>query len=796
MLKNHLLITLRNLFKNKLYIFINVVGMGIAIACCIIAYFNYDHNASFDENQANAESIYRIGSVREFQNELTEYGYAPIGLGNAIRQNVKDVDEVVRYSPPEGSNFRIGENLLHANIIFVDPPLFKLFTFDFVEGRGDIADRSSICISDELAARFFGNEQAVGKHLVQMLDSGRTKDFVVTGVFKKQPSNSSFYDGEAYAHYDHHFDGGLDPKFNENGWYYRVTLFAQINDPAKVPAVQEQLKSYVDNNNKVREDFIIKYFLVEPFVGMAVRDTYADKQGCWTQDGSPLAAVMGVGLMGILVLLIACFNLTNTIVAISSRRLKEIGIRKVMGSARRHLIFQFIGETFVICFLALVVGYVLCELWLLPAFNNMWTDFDLRTDYWGKPNFLIFLLLTLVLTSLLAGSYPSFYISRFQPTTILKGTLKFGGASLFMRILLCTQFAISLAGIVSSFAFVDNAAYQRDFDLGFNRDGVVYTFVNGRSEFETYRNALAGNEQITAIAGTKSHLFSSWMNDPIKHEDKEIEVSFLDIGADYLSTVGVTLTQGRNFEPESETDRRESVIITEDLAKQLGMSQPIGAEIIWSDTVRYYVIGVVKDIYNKALWRKFDPILFRYAPKEDVTHILVKAPTDKLVAVNKYMEDKWKEIFPNRLYESRYMNEELVEADSVNKNLVTMFAFLGVVAMLLSATGLFTLVSLNIIRKMKEIGVRKVLGASTGNITGVVNREFIIVVSIAIAIGSVLGWYLSMALMQGIWKYYQSVSIASIISSAAILLFACITSVGYKVYTTTKLNPARVLRTE
>ncbi|MEJ1236542.1 ABC transporter permease [Chryseolinea sp. T2] len=795
MIRNYLLITFRSLFKNKLYIFINVLGMGIAIACCIIAYFNYDHNASFDENHANASTIYRVGAVREFQNELTEHGYAPIGLGNAIRQNVKEVDEVVRYSPAEGSNFRIGDELLHADVNFVDPSFFKLFTFEFTGGAGDISDRSNICISSELATKFFGSDNAVGKHLVQMLDSGKTRDYIVAGVFKKQPSNSSFY-GEAYAHYDLSFDGESDPRFNENGWYYRTTLFVQINDPSKVSLVQERLKGYVENNNRIREDFIIKYFLVEPFVGMGVRDSYSDKQGVWTRNGSPLAAVLGVVSMGVLVLLIACFNLTNTIVAISSRRLKEIGIRKVMGSARRHLIFQFIGETFVICFLALIVGFVLAELWLMPAFNKLWSDFELHTDYWGRPNFVIFLIVTLVITSLLAGSYPAFYISRFQPTTILKGTLKFGGANLFMRMLLCIQFALSLAGIVCSFAFVDNAAYQRDFDLGFNRDGIVYTYVNGRSEFETFRNSLADNDDITAMAGTQSHLFSQWLSDPIKHEDKEIEVSILDVGEDYLPTVGITLTQGRNFQSESANDRRESVIITEDLAKQLELSQPLGAEITWSDTVKYYVVGVVKDIYNKALWRKFDPILFRYAPRDNVRHILVKAPTDKLVNVNKYMESKWKELFPNRMYEGQYMDEEMVEADTVNKNLVTMFAFLGAVAMLLSATGLFTLVSLNIIKKMKEIGVRKVLGASTGNITGVVNREFLIVLGIATALGSVLGWYLSIALMQGIWKYYQSVSVASIIISASILLMASVVSVGYKVYTTTRLNPARVLRTE
>ena len=174
----------------------------------------------------------------------------------------------------------------------------------------------------------------------------------------------------------------------------------------------------------------------------------------------------------------------------------------------------------------------------------------------------------------------------------------------------------------------------------------------------------------------------------------------------------------------------------------------------------------------------------------------MKAQTDKLVEVNKYMEAKWKEIFPNRLYEGKFMDEELVEADAANKNLVTMFGFLGVVAMLLSATGLFTLVSLNIIKKMKEIGVRKVLGASTGNITKVINREFVIILMIATIAGSAMGWYLSMALMQGIWKYYQSVSTTSIAISAMILFAASALSIGYKVYSTTRLNPANVLRSE
>ncbi len=794
MLKNQLLITLRNMMKNKLYLFINIFGMGIAIACCIIGFFNYDFNASFDQNHKNASTIYRVGSVRKFQNELTAFGYAPVALGNAIKQNVPDVDEVIRYTP-EGGNFRVKTELFSSDINYVDPTFFKLFTFEFIEGNGDLKDRSEICISDELAIKYFGQEKALGKPLTQMLDSGKTKEYVVAGVFKKQPNNSSF-NGQAYSHYDNTFEFDGTPGYDENSWRYRNTLFVQIKDPSRVASVQEQIKSYAENNNKIREDFIIDHFLVESFDGMAVRDSYNDKNGTWTQGGSPLAAVVGIGLMGIFVLLIAIFNLTNTAIAISSRRLKEIGIRKVMGSTRKHLIIQFIGETALICFLALVVGVLIEKLFLMPAFNKLWPEFNLTADYFGRPNFMIFMVLTLIFTSLLAGSYPAFYISRFQPTSILKGTLKFGGTNYFTRILLCLQFAISLAGIVCSFAFTDNATFQRDFDMGFARKGIVFTNVNGRSEFETYRNALAENPDIVSITGTQNHLYRSGFNDPIKHEDKEIEVNIMDVSADYLQALDIKLKEGRNFELDSETDRKESVIITEGLARKFGLTQPIGKEIVWMDSVKYFVVGVVQDIYNNGLWEQMEPIMFRYASKDNVNHILVKVPADKLIATNQFMEARWKEIFPDKMYDGNYMDEEMVEADTVNNNLVKMFVFLGVVALMLSVTGLFTLVSLNIIKKMKEIGVRKVLGASVGNITKVINKEFAIILLFSCVMGGALGWWMSAMLMESIWDYYQKVTITSMIISAAILLIASALSIGYKIYKTTRLNPAHVLRDE
>jgi putative ABC transport system permease protein len=793
MIRNYLLITLRSMLKNKLFISINVLGMAISIASCIVAYFNYDFNRRFDWNHTNAGTIYRVSSIREFQNHRTKFGHAPMALGGAIRENIKDIDEVVRYTPG-GGNFRVGDELFNSDITFLDPGFFKIFTYEFIDGRGDITDKSKVCISDRLAEKFFGDVHVVGKTVTQVLDSGKLRQYEISGVFKQQPSNSSFY-AELITNFDNQFDnpGGA---YNENSWYYRATVFVQVKDPSRLATIADQLKTYTENNNKVREDFIIKEFQLQPFVGMAVSDSYNDVPGTWTRDGSPLAAVIGIGTMGILILLISCFNLTNTSIAISSRRLKEIGIRKVMGSMRKHLIYQYIGETMVICLLSLVVGTALAEWVLIPAFNQLWPELKITVDYIGHPGFTVFLVATLIFTGILAGSYPAFYISKFEATTILKGTQKFGGANWFTLVLLGMQLMISLIGIVSSFAFIENATFQRDFDMGFDKKGVVFTYVANRSEYDTYRNLLLENNDIISIAPSKHHLYSSAFNDPIKHEDKEIEADIMDVGEDYVKTVGLTITAGRDFVTDSDTDRKESVIITEGLAGKFGMTDPIGKEIIWADTVHYYVVGVVKDLYTNGLWEQMDPVMLRYGKKEDVTHILVSAPAAKLNDVNKFMEAKWKELFPDKLYNGRLMDEELSEANTVNNNIVKMFVFLGIVALILSATGLFTLLSLNIIKRMKEIGVRKVLGASAANISRVINTVFGITLLVACFAGAAGGYYLSAMLMSSIWDYYLPATLGTMLISAGILIAVCVVSVSYKIYTTVRLNPAMVLRDE
>lgn len=794
MIKNFLLITFRSMMKNKLYLFINIMGMSIAIACCIVGYFNYDFNASFDEIHLNREKVYRVNSIREFQNERTKFAVVPMALGNAMRQNSGDVREVICYAPG-GGNFRIGQELFDMGLAFTDTGFFKTFTFEFLEGNGNLTDKSNIVINDETARKYFGSESALGKSLVQVLDSGKTKQFTITGVFKRPPVNSSF-DDDAFTNFHNQFEN-RQSDFTENSWRYRTTLFVTVDDPNRISAIEAQIKPLTENNNKIREDFIIRDFQLESMVGMGVSDSYNNTPASWTREASPLAAVLGVGVMGIFVLLIACFNLTNTAIAISSRRLKEIGIRKVMGSQRKHLITQFIGETMMVCLVALLLGMVVAEFALIPAFNNLWPDLKLQANYLDKPNFLIFMGATLVFTGFLAGAYPAFYISKFQPVSILKGKLKFGGNNGVTYVLLTLQFVISLCGIVCSLAFTDNAVYQRDFDLGFDKKGVVYSYVNNRSEYETYRNALLANPDVKSVGGALHHFGGNWFSDPIKSTDgKEIEVDILEVGDDYVKTIDLKITEGRDFTKDSETDRKESVLISEALRSKMGWDKPIGKEIIWLDTVKLYVVGVFKDVYSRGLWEPIEPTMLRYAAQDKVNFITVSAPIDKIKSVNTFMEAKWKEIFPDRLYNGRLMDENLARANVVNNNILKMFIFLGVVALLLSATGLFTLVSLNIIKKMKEIGVRKVLGASVGNISRIINQQFMIVLGVACILGCVLGYFMAGALMSSIWTYYQNATTLTFILACLILLTCSVLSIAYKVYKTTQLNPSRVLKEE
>jgi putative ABC transport system permease protein len=800
MIKNYFLITLRNVAKNKLFIIINVFGMGIAIACCVVAYLNWEYTATWDATQLNAKQIYRVQFYREFQGKRDRYGMAPMPLGNHVKQNFKEVSKVVRYMPAY-SDIRIGEEVFGTSIAFVDSAFFDLFTYEWKYGAfSALHDKSNVVISDEVARKYFNEENVVGRTITQIVlgkdGVRRPKEFTVGAVYRQLPANSSFrFDIATY--FDNYWDINLDPDQHEASWKRWNTLFLEIKNPGSVAAVTQQLQNYIEPQNKAREDFKINEYYLENFDGMMARNrTQPRVNSDWLRGGIPSEAVTVPAIMAAMLLLLACFNFTNTSIAISSKRLKEIGIRKVMGGMRSQLIAQFLGENLLLCLFGLMAGLLMAE-WLVPAYDSLWPWLELHLNYAENIGFIAFLVGLLIITALIAGGYPSFYVTSFEPVSILKGTARFGGTNWFTRILLGGQFVISLLSIIMGVAFYQNGEYQKNYDLGFAKQGVISVWVNNEGAFNTYRDALSSNKDIELIAGTRHHIANSWYNDPVKYESIEREVDIFDLGDHYFDVMDMKLVAGRNFIKDSGTDRKESVLVTEELVKQFGWTDnPIGKRLVWMDTVQLYVVGVIRNVYARALWQPIQPLMIRYTSPDKYQQLVIKTDPKKINAVNEFMEAKYKEVFPNTVYNGQLIDQELQETNDINKNVVTMFSFLGFFAALMTGIGMFSLVSLNIVKKMKEIGVRKVLGASLMNIVGVINMEFVINLGIATVIGGTLGYLMADSLMDSIWEYYRKMGVVTLTISVLAMVMVALVAVGYKTVSTASLNPTKTLRDE
>jgi putative ABC transport system permease protein len=793
MIKNYFLITFRSILKNKVFILINVFGMGIAIACCIVGYLGLEYDADFDAIHKNRDHVYRVSAIREFENKFTRFGKTALPLGEIVDKTFSDVNASSRYVH-SWSNFKLEDELFAANLTYVDPEFFELFTFDFVSGSASaLKDKTSVFISEDVSARLFHSPQeAIGKTMKQVYGTA-LKEVKIAGVFREPPMNSSFYKkgGEAFMNFENAKDEHAT--LRDDNWEKECTLFVQINDASRIKAAHQQLQAYIANNNKAREDFQVSEFTLDPFSTMAHRDR-ADETQAETWGAPPLSAITGSAIMAVLILLIACFNLTNTAIAISSRRLKEIGLRKVMGSKRSQLVIQFLSETTFICLIALFAGLAMGDL-LIQGWNLI-TAGNIHITPHYTPSFLVFLLGVLLFAGVIAGSYPAFYISKFNPINILKGKVQFGSNSNFTRVLLGLQFAISLITIVSAIGFLQNANYQKNYDLGFDIRGSVIAWVNNKSEFETYRNALAENPNILSIAGASNGIFSTKIHEPVTYQSKQAEVDIIAVGDNYLKTMDLKLLAGRDFLKDSETDKKESIIVTQKMATLFGWSDPVGKEVIWKDSVKLFVVGVVKDVYTQGLWHELEPMMIRYVLPDQYSQMVVSTKAKNVASVNAFMSTQWNRTFPNRLYNGYMLSTNLQRVTDLGMSIVYGYGFLGSVALLLSVTGLFSLVSLNIVKRMKEIGVRKVLGASMANITRVINMEFIIILTVAAVLGSWAGFAWSSVIMGSIWKYYQGVNTLTIIFSVSVLFIVSFMVIGYKIFAVANMDPVKTLRDE
>jgi putative ABC transport system permease protein len=791
MFKNYLLVTFRNLLKNRIFTIINIFGLGIALSVCIVAFFNHMFNYEFDRFNKNFNEIYRVTSFRDMQGREQEYGIVPATLGLEIKKDIPGIEKAARLMRT-GSPVKIGENVFPAQVSYIDPEFLDIFTFTLIYGdKKAVAGQGNVLVSETMSKTLFGNEYPVGKTISIVNDQNKEYTFTVGGVFTDMPDNSSFRI-DVLSHFDNFL---LMWNLNDADWKFMTTvLFVQIPNKSLLASISDGLKSYLPVQNRAREDFRINRFSLVP-----LKEVGSNTRNIWSSGLFPSlhpAALVAPSVMALFILLIACLNFANTSIATFSRRLKEIGLRKTFGGQRRQLVAQFMFETFIICFLALLVGIAFSSV-LVPAYSNLWAYMSIELTFSRYGFFWIFLVLLLLVTGFVAGVYPAMYISSFSPVNVLRGTSLFKGSGRLSSVLLALQFTISVMSLVMGIVFARNADYQRTLDLGYDRDKLIVVPVNGEF-FTSLRNEIISNPKVISAEGTMNHLGWGSYRRPVKDAEKQLEVDVMDIGPEYAQTTGLRLKEGRFFEKSRVSADREngSIIVNQKLVKNFGWNEGVGKAITLYDTTTLRIIGVVEDFYINGVWEEIEPAMLRLAGSDHYNVLVVRAKPEDLPGVLDFIGQKWKSLGTNQIFGGRLQEDLMQEEKDINGSILKVNVFLAIVATLLSLIGMFNLVSLDIIRRTKEVGIRKIQGASVSVIMYLISRKFLIVLLIASILGCAGGYYMSVALMDSIWDYFVGIGPGILLSAALIMIFATLLTLSLRITRAAMKNPVESLRYE
>jgi ABC-type antimicrobial peptide transport system permease subunit len=791
MFRNYLLVTFRNLWKNKIFTLINIFGLGIALAICIVAFFNHMFNYEFDRTHENFNEIYRITCFRDMQGREQEYGVVPATLGLQIEKDIPGIDNSARLMRT-GSPVKIGDKIFPAQVIYADPGFLDIFTFPLKYGdKASLASQGNVLLSEKMSKTLFGGEFPVGKNISVVNDQNKEFTYTVSGVFTDLPENSSFRI-DILSHFDNFL---LMWNVKDADWNLMTTvLFVQIRDKSLISSVSSGLRSYLPVQNRVREDFRINRFSLVPLKDVGSNTRNIRSSGLFPSLHP--AALIAPPVMAILILLIACFNFANTSIATFSKRLKEIGLRKTFGGLRRQLVTQFMVETLIICFLALIVGLALAS-FLVPAYSNLWAYMSIELTFSKYEFFWIFLILLLFLTGFVAGVYPAIHVSSFRPVDVLKGASPFHRSGSLSSILLALQFTISVMSLVMGITFARNAIYQKSLDLGYDRDKLIVVPVPAAS-YTAYRNEIIDNPKVIAAGGTWEHIGWGGYRRPVKDAEKQLEVDVLDIGSEYAQTMGLRLVNGRFFDKErAEADRANaSIIVNQKLVKDFAWGEAVGKTITLYDTTILTVIGVVKDFFTSGVWEKIEPAILRLSGSSEFGIMAVRTNSEDIPAVLDFLGNKWKELETNQIFTGRTQEDTMQEEKDINGSILKVVVFLAIIASLLSLIGMYNLVSLDIIHRTKEVGIRKIQGAPVPLIMYLVSKKFIIILIIASILGCAGGFYMSLKLMDSIWDYFVQIGAGILMSAALIMIIATMSTLSFKIIRAAMKNPVESLRYE
>ncbi|MFN8353341.1 MAG: ABC transporter permease [Spirosomataceae bacterium] len=785
MFKNYLKIAFRNLLKNKLFSFINIMGLALGMTCSLLIMLWVQDELEVDHFHKNGSRLYRVMENQHYTGVINTFASTPGVLAENI---VKDFPEIVNASQmlwEEEPLFTVGTTFEKEKGRYVQADFLKMFSFELEKGdpRTALKRPDGVVISKKLAEKYFKNQDPIGK----IIRIDNRDDAMVTGVLKDLPANSSLK-FDFLMSYDRWLKTNEWAKeWGNNG----PRCFVMLHPSASIDKVNTKIKNYIKTKNKNSN---VELFLQNYGDSYLYSNWEAGKQ-----NGGRIEYVKIFSVVAVFILLIACINFMNLATARSVKRAKEVGVRKVVGAYRSSLMGQFIGESILITVFALLFSLLFVQL-MLPTFNDL-TEKHLAFNFANPSVWLILLGLT-VITGIVAGSYPALFMSSLNPVVVLKGALKFKpGATYFRKGLVVFQFGLSIMLILGMIVIYRQIQFIQTKNLGYDRENLLYMPLEGdiAKTFKSFKSELqnqAGIKAITCAQSDPLEVGSSTMGVkwPGKDTTQQILFSQNSVSYDYIKTMGIKLLSGRDFGAEFGTDT-SNYIINEAAAKKMGYKDPVGKEMTMWDK-KGTIIGLMKDFHHNSLHVAIEPLILRLQPQnENWGTILIRTQAGKTPAAIANIEKIYKKFNPQFPFKYAFTDQEFADrykSENVVSKLATYFAIL---AIFISCLGLFGLAAFTAEQRTKEIGIRKVMGASVSNLVGMLSKDFIQLVLIAAVIAFPIAWYF---LSNWLEKYAYRIEfewwyfvVAGILAVAIALL-----TVSYQAVRAALINPVRSLKTE
>ena len=795
MFRNYIKIAWRNIAKNKLYSIINILGLSLGIAVCLLITLFVKDEFSFDQYQKQKNEIYRLViDERSSNSESFKYGDTGLHAGNVFSKQLPEITRMVRIKS-EFFNIKHpnGTEVMAQEASHVDSSFFNIFNADFIAGSPfkALSQPNFIVISEKVAKLFFGNDNAINKTLAIEVD-GAFKNFLVKGVSRNSPQNSTVQI-ELLMPFDY-------TKNTDNFWMnsYLNTFFNIKNSTnlAQLELKMNQIyaREAKDELAKAKKEW--KYdskttYKLQPFLQMHLSRDYRAQNGLKSSSNTTLSLVLGG--MALFILLIACINFVNITTSHAIQRSKEIGIRKVIGGERKQLIYQFLGESFILN----LIAFLLALLWVqlaLPSFNDL-SSKALAFEYLFDIKLISYFIGIFLLTGFLAGFYPAIILSGLQPADTLYGRFKLSGKNYLQKSLLVLQFGLAIFFIILTIVQMRQVNLFTSKDLGYNDDNLVVltTGRTDRTKGETFIQELKNSPMVQSVSPRNQ---GTWYTMTTINGNQNISPDMNVVDEGFLPTLGLKILEGRNFSKDFPGDSTLSVLVNEAFVKEAKWKNAIGQNVLVMNRENYKVVGVVKDYHFASLYEKVRPQLFL----NNMSHgsyqtFLIKINSQNLPAALEFIKTKFKMMFPTKPFSYEFqtaINEKQYEKEQQMKLIILWVA--GII-IFVSCMGLFGLSVLTTEKRRKEIGIRKVLGASLGNIVQKLSTEYLKLILISFVIFAPLAYILAIKLLE---NYPYRITIGAdifVVCFIGILLITFIT-VSYQSLRAALENPVKSLKTE